>query len=77
MNPAVFIGEPLFYKKGIKIYPPKLKDVVANPKYHAYATIFTTSQEDIWDMIAEKAGKEANGAPVENALTPFEMMLNN
>ena len=28
-------------------------------------------------MIAEKAGKEANGAPVENALTPFEMMLNN
>ena len=77
MNPATFIGEPLRYIKDIKVYPPSVRDVIGNPRYQAYVTIFTTSQEDIWDMLAEKAGKEADGMPVENALTPFEMMLNN
>ena len=77
MNAATFIGEPLFFKNNIKVYPPKVKDVIANPHYQAYVTIFTTSQEDIWDMLAEKDGKEADGTPIKSALTPFEMMLNN
>ena len=77
MNPAIFIGEPLFYKHDIKVYPPKIKDVVGNPRYGSYAAILTTSQEDIWDMIAEKEGKELTGQAVPNAPTPFEFFLNN
>ena len=72
MNPAIFIGEPLHYKHNIKIYPPKVKDVVANPRYNQYISFFTTSQEDIWDMIAEKEGDIPKDAP-----TPFELMLIN
>lgn len=77
MNPAIFIGEPLFYKHDIKVYPPLIKHVVGNPRYGSYAAIFTTSQEDIWDMIAEKEGKELTGQAVPNAPTPFEFFLNN
>ena len=77
MNPAIFIGEPLFYKHDIKVYPPLIKHVVGNPRYSSYAAIFTTSQEDIWDMIAEKEGREADGKPVDKAPTPFEFFLNN
>ena len=77
MNPAIFIGEPLFYKHDIKLYPPLIKHVVGNPRYSSYAAIFTTSQEDIWDMIAEKEGREADGKPVDKAPTPFEFFLNN
>jgi hypothetical protein len=77
MNPAIFIGEPLFYKQDIKIYPPKVRDVLGRPRYAAYAEIFTTSQEDIWDMIAEKQGQELSGKPVDGAPTPFEFFLNN
>jgi hypothetical protein len=37
INAAVFIGEPLFFRDKIKIYPPKVKDVIANPKFGLYA----------------------------------------
>lgn len=72
MNASVFIGEPLIFKKDIKIYPPKVKDVVANPQYGKYVSLFTTSQEDIWDMMAEKEGDIP-----EKAYTPFELLLIN
>jgi hypothetical protein len=77
MNPAVFIREPLYFKNKIKVFTPKVKDVIGNPRYGSYAAIFTTSQEDIWDMLAEKAGQEITGKPVENAPTPFEFFLSN
>lgn len=77
MNPAIILGEPLYYKYDIKIYPPKTKDVLANPRYGSYVAMFTTSQEDIWDLIAEKEGKELTGMPVDSAPTPFEFFLNN
>jgi hypothetical protein len=77
MNPAIFIGEPLHFKHGIKVYPPKIKDMLGKPRYSAYVSMFTFSQEDIWDMIAEKEGRDVDGKPVENAPTPFEFFLNN
>ena len=78
MNPAIFIGEPLYFSQyNIKIYPPLIKDVVGNPRYHSYAAIFTLSQEDIWDQIAEKEGKGLTGQAIPNAPTPFEFFLIN
>ena len=74
----VFIGEPLYYaSKDLFIRIPKVKDVMGNPKYNMYASIFTMSQEDIWAMIAEKEGKMPDGKPVESAPTPFEFLLIN
>ena len=77
MNPAILIGEPLHYKLNIKVYSPKVRDVIGNPRYASYEKLFTTSQEDIWDMIAEKGGKQPDGKPIASAPTPFEFLLNN
>lgn len=62
---------------GISLYPPRLKDVCANRDYPIYANIFTTCQEDIWDLILENQGKEMTGLPVDGAPTPFEFFLAN
>lgn len=77
MNIACFLGEPLVSKK-YKVYPPKLKDVVANPDYPVYNNILTMSQEDIWDMIAkEQSGANYAAAPIQGAPTPLELLMNN
>ena len=36
-----FIGEPLDFKRGIKIYPPKVKEVVSNPNYSFFIKVLT------------------------------------
>ena len=77
MNAAVFIGQPLHFRKGIDVYPPLIKDMLSLTYYSSAVQIFTTSQEDIWDMIAEKNGKAPDGTPITDAPTPFELMLNN
>ena len=69
-NPAVFIKEPLVFKKGVKIYPPSVREVVTNPHYNQYLKALTLSQEDITDELS-KSGK------VDNAPTPFEFLLIN
>ena len=74
MNPAIFLGEPLHWGK-IKIYPPKIKDVLANPMYGIYQSLLVLSQEDIWDSIAEKQGKALGSIPENGALTPFETLM--
>ena len=68
---AFFIGEPVEFKPGIKIYPPKVKDVVANPNYGIYSRVLTYSQEEIEDEYLE-AKKTLEKYP-----TPFEFILNN
>ena len=66
-----FIGEPFEFKKGIKIYPPKVKDVITNQFYSYYVKILTYSQEEVEDeFVAEK--KKLDKFP-----TPMEHMLNN
>jgi len=32
IDPTVFIGEPLEFGTVCKVYPPKVKDVITNPK---------------------------------------------
>ena len=66
-----FIGEPLEFKKGIVIYPPKLKDVISCNLYSIYTQILTYSQEEIEDIYV-KEKKDLTVFP-----TPIEFMLNN
>ena len=70
INPAVFIGAPLSYKQ-FKIYPPKVKEVAANPFYSQYLRILTFSQEEIEDEFIEKK------VDIEKMPTPFEFLLAN
>lgn len=70
INPAVFIGAPLSYKQ-FKIYPPKVKEVAANPFYSQYLRILTFSQEEIEDEFVEKK------IDIEKMPTPFEFLLAN
>ena len=48
-----FINEPGTFKPGIKIYPPTVKQVIANQDYSLFCKILTISQEDIEDELIE------------------------
>lgn len=47
IDAAIFIGEPLGFKGICKIYPPKVRDVVANTDFSIYLKILTLTEEDI------------------------------
>ena len=66
-----FIGEPLQFKRGIKIYPPKVKEVISNPQYGYFIKVLTYSQEEVEDEFVEQK-KNLDKFP-----TPLEHMLNN
>ena len=66
-----FLGEPVQFKPGIMIYPPKVKDVVANENFSIYNRLLTYSQEEIEDEFIE-AQKTLETYP-----TPIEFMLSN
>lgn len=66
-----FLCEPVQFKPGIKIYPPTVKDVVANEKFGQYSRLLTYSQEEVEDEFLE-AKKSLEKYP-----TPFEFLLNN
>ena len=70
-NASVFIGEPLNFKNKIWIYPPKVKDVITNPKFGFYVKILTLTAEDIQDRLQEE------GVDVRECPTPFEFLLAN
>ena len=70
-NAAAFIGEPLDFKGKLKIYPPKVKDVVANTAFQQYLKLLTISEDDVKD---ELKGKIKEG---ENYPSPFEFLLIN
>ena len=71
IDPAVFICAPIELIDFGKIYPPTVRDVVANPHFSTYAKILTLSQEDI--------DEEQNKTPQKNErerITPLEFLLN-
>lgn len=70
-NISAFIGEPLNFKNKIKVYPPKIKEVIGNPNFNSYIKILTITAEDIKDELI-KVGKEMDVYP-----TPFEFLLGN
>lgn len=71
MTEGFLLGYPVEFSNLCLVYPPKVKDVVANSKYSVYLRLLTLSQEEIEDEYV-KAGKD-----IEGMLTPFEDMLNN
>ena len=68
---SFFIGQPVLFKKGIKIYPPMIKEVIVEPFYGHYCKILTQSQEDIEDQFLEE------NKTLEVYPTPLEFLLNN
>lgn len=68
---AFFLCDPVQFKPGIMIYPPKVKDVITNESYGIYSRILTYSQEEIEDEFAE-IEKQLATYP-----TPLEFLLNN
>ena len=68
---AFFLGQPVNFKPGIKIYPPKVAEVIECSLFEHYKRLLTYSQEEVEDefLAAEK--------PLEVYPTPFEFMLNN
>ena len=66
-----FIGAPLNFKNKLYIYPPSVRQVIANPKFDMYTKILTITQEDIQDEL-KKSGKEMETYP-----TPYEFLLAN
>ena len=66
-----FINEPSQFKPGIKIYPPKVKEVITCEEYGVYTRLLTYSQEEIEDEFIEDK-KTMDVYP-----TPFEFLLNN
>ena len=68
---SFFIGQPVLFKKGIKIYPPMVKEVIIEPFYGHYCKILTQSQEDIEDQFLEE------NKTLEVYPTPLEFLLNN
>lgn len=69
-----FLGVKVLFLSDIYVYPPTLNDTLDIKDYNLWVQYLTLSQEDIWDSIVKKEGKEL-GTKVENALTPFETLL--
>ena len=70
-KPAAFIGEPLLFKNKVKVYPPKVRDVVSNQLFGQFLKVLTISQEDIQDELKKKSEDETQFP------TPFEFLLIN
>ena len=68
---AAFIGSPLFFKKGVYIYPPTIRQVINNKNYSLFERLLTYSQEEIEDYFVEKK-KTMDKYP-----TPLEFLFQN
>ena len=69
IDPSILIGEPLDFQGKLKIYPPRVKDVVANPNFGAYYKILTMTQEEVAEEVQSKLKQN------ETMPTPFEYLL--
>ena len=75
IDPSIFLGLPLKFGETCTIYPPKVKDVVSNPKIMQLYKLLTYSQEDIEDLLASLKNKEHNES--KRIPTPLEFILIN
>ena len=54
IDERAFLKIPIDFEKGIKIYPPTIKEVISESYFQFFKKILTMSQEDIEDEINEK-----------------------
>jgi hypothetical protein len=66
-----FLGAPVEFKPGIKIYPPTVHEVITNDYYSLYGRLLTYSQEEVEDEFLEE------NKSLEKYPTPIEYLLNN
>ena len=59
------MGIPSEYKKGIRVYPPKIHDIVSNRFFSTYRHILTVSQEELEDEYTEKNISQKIPTPLE------------
>lgn len=71
IDAAYFIGAPKEFKKLCLIFPPTIKEVVANSKFGQLLQILTVTQEDLEDEFHDKL------SDTEKVPTPFEFLLAN
>lgn len=69
IDPCSFLGEPIDFKGLCKIYPPKIKELLAEQAYPVYKKLFLSSQEDIEDEYTE------NHISMEEIPTPIEYLF--
>lgn len=71
IDPAYFIGAPKEFHQKCLIYPPTVKEVVANSKFGQYLQILTLSQDDLNYELRDKL------KPDQQMPTPLEFLLAN
>ena len=69
IEPNVLIGEPLDFQGKLKVYPPKIKEVITNPNFNIFYKLLTLTQDDIKDETASRL-KDGEELP-----TPFEYLI--
>ena len=73
INEQVFINAPLNFEKGVKIYPPTVKEVITQSYFPIFRKLLMSSQEDIEDDIEEKVkNKELK---IDKIPTPLEVLF--
>ena len=73
INEQVFINAPLNFEKGVKIYPPTVKEVITQSYFPIFRKLLMSSQEDIEDDIEEKVkNKELK---IDKIPTPLEFLF--
>ena len=76
INPNAFMGEPIQFQEVCKIYPPKVKEVVGNPKLLQLYKLLTYSQEEIEDLFEDRAD-QMQDQQRKKIPTPLEFVLIN
>lgn len=71
INAKSLLGFPTSFQSICNIYPPKVKDVVGNPKFNVYTTILCLEQEDL----EEEYQSYLDNGQIERCPTPFEYLL--
>lgn len=71
--PAFFLGEPIKFLNLCQVYPPLIKDIATNTRYHQYVQTLVISQEDIWDMFKKRMEEDEEFTPP----TPYELLMIN
>lgn len=69
INPNFFLGYPVAFKEICWVYPPKLKDIVADQNYPMYRKLLLITQEEIEDLFAEAK------ISFEELPTPFQYLF--
>lgn len=67
----VFLGEPITFNGVCQVYPPSVKEIVANSSFSLYEKMLTLSDENIQDLLKDKISS------IEDMPSPLKFLLEN